>query len=108
MAYAIPSLNFKGNNEDNIKEEIIEPIEIMFVEKEQPKEIEYNGPYYIKVNRKANVVTVYGQDENGDFTIPIKAMTCSVGTKNRTPLGITQTTNKNNFFNVKTSSVEIV
>lgn len=40
-----------------------------------------NGkPYYIKVNYLANVVTVYGLDENGAYTVPIKAMVCSTGT----------------------------
>lgn len=39
-----------------------------------------NGrPYYITVNRAANVVTVYGLDRNGCYTVPVKAMICSVG-----------------------------
>ena len=39
-----------------------------------------NGrPYYITVNRTANVVTVYGLDGNGYYTVPVKAMVCSVG-----------------------------
>lgn len=39
-----------------------------------------NGrPYYITVNRAANVVTVYGLDGNGYYTVPVKAMICSVG-----------------------------
>ncbi len=36
--------------------------------------------YYIKVNIKANVVTVYKKDSEGKYTIPLKAMLCSVGT----------------------------
>ncbi len=45
-----------------------------------PEEIElYDGEYYIKVNYEANVVTVYQKDEQGDYTIPIKAMICSTG-----------------------------
>lgn len=36
--------------------------------------------YYIKVNNSANVVTVYTQDENGEYTVPVKAMVCSTGT----------------------------
>lgn len=36
--------------------------------------------YYIKVNYKANVVTVYSKDETGNYTVPCKAMTCSTGT----------------------------
>ena len=35
--------------------------------------------YYIKVNLAANTVTIYGQDENEEYTKPIKAMICSVG-----------------------------
>jgi lipoprotein-anchoring transpeptidase ErfK/SrfK len=39
-----------------------------------------NGyPYYIKVNYVANVVTVYGKDANGNYTVPVKAMICSTG-----------------------------
>jgi hypothetical protein len=36
--------------------------------------------YYIKVNYGANTVTVYQKDENGDYTIPVRAMVCSCGT----------------------------
>lgn len=36
-------------------------------------------PYYIKVNYGAQVVTIYTQDENGEYTIPYKAMVCSTG-----------------------------
>lgn len=44
-------------------------------------------PYYIKVNRKQNCVTVYGLDSKGKYTVPVKAMTCSVGVNNATPTG---------------------
>ena len=48
-----------------------------------------NGqPYYIMVNRKMNTVTVYGLDENGCYSVPVRAMVCSVGTPDRaTPTG---------------------
>ena len=36
--------------------------------------------YYIKVNYKAQVVTVYTKDEKGKYTKPVKAMVCSTGT----------------------------
>lgn len=36
-----------------------------------------SNPYYIKVNYGAQVVTIYKQDENGEYTIPYKAMVCS-------------------------------
>lgn len=52
-------------------------------------------PYYIKVNRLANCVTVYKQDENGKYTVPIKAMICSVGKNiNSTPKGVFKTSAK--------------
>lgn len=51
-------------------------------------------PYYIKVNRQANCVTVYTLDENGNYTVPVKAMVCSVGLDDETPLGVFQTSDK--------------
>lgn len=36
-------------------------------------------PYYIKVNRAMCTVTVYGIDENGAYSIPVRAFVCSVG-----------------------------
>lgn len=45
------------------------------------------SPYYIKVNRQQNVVTIYEKDENGEYTKPVKAMTCSTGANNATPTG---------------------
>ena len=44
---------------------------------ETPKKQEI--PYYIKVNNTANVVTVYKKDSNGKYTVPVKAMICSIG-----------------------------
>lgn len=48
-----------------------------------------NGrPYYIMVNRTANTVTIYGLDAQGYYTVPVKAMVCSVGRDGRrTPSG---------------------
>lgn len=51
-------------------------------------------PYYIKVNRKANCVTVYTYDDNGKYTVPVKAMVCSVGKNNGTPTGVFRTQGK--------------
>lgn len=55
-------------------------------------------PYMIMVNRAANCITVYGKDEAGKFTIPVKAITVSCG-KNvgDTPLGTYQTINEYNW-----------
>ena len=36
-------------------------------------------PYLIKVNRAMNCVTVYIQDDDGNYTVPYKAMVCSTG-----------------------------
>ena len=38
-----------------------------------------NHPYMIRVNRSLNCVTVYTQDEYGNYSIPVKAMVCSTG-----------------------------
>ena len=45
------------------------------------------NPYYIKVNRKENCVTVYTYDQNGNYTIPVRAMVCSSGENNGTITG---------------------
>lgn len=47
--------------------------------KEESKNIQNQISYYIKVNRSANTVTVYTQDENGNYTIPVRSMVCSTG-----------------------------
>jgi hypothetical protein len=46
-------------------------------------------PYYIKVNKQQNVVTVYKKDKKGEYTVPYKAFTCSTGVD--TPLGVYKT-----------------
>lgn len=49
--------------------------------------------YYIKVNNQANVVTIYKKDANGKYTIPYKAMVCSIGTATPTD-GVYRTSDK--------------
>jgi len=51
-------------------------------------------PYYIKINRQQNCVTIYKKDSKGQYTVPVKAMTCSVGVNNATPLGTFTMSNK--------------
>ena len=51
-------------------------------------------PYYIKVNRLMNTVTVYAKDEAGAYTVPVKAMVCSCGLNDGTPLGTYKTSTK--------------
>ena len=58
------------------------------VEDTETEVVKIDAPYYIKVNRFANCVTVYGKDTNGDYTVPVKAMVCSVGLNGKTPLGV--------------------
>ncbi len=51
-------------------------------------------PYMVKVNRAANCATVYEKDADGNFTVPVKAITVSCGkdmASNSTPLGTYQT-----------------
>lgn len=43
------------------------------------------NPYYIKINKRMNTVTVYGLDDNDNYTVPVRAMVASTG--NATPLG---------------------
>lgn len=57
-----------------------------------------NGrPYYIKVNRQRNTVTVYTLDTDGYYTVPVKAMICSVGKNDGTPLGTFQTSDRHEW-----------
>ena len=50
-----------------------------------PKTITGDATYYIKINRKACTVTIYTKDEEGNYTVPYKAMVCSSG--NATTIG---------------------
>lgn len=43
--------------------------------------------YYLKVNRSQNCVTAYTFDENGEYTIPVRAMISSCGLNNGTITG---------------------
>lgn len=57
-----------------------------------PTSAKASSPYYIKVNKQQNCVTVYGKDKEGKYTVPVKAMTCSTGPD--TPLGTYNTLEK--------------
>lgn len=50
------------------------------------------NPYLIKINRVACTVTIYKQDNKGNYTVPVKAMLCSPGWE--TPLGTFKTPQK--------------
>lgn len=100
--------NNQGNNEGNNGQYISQLVVLDEAEEEltdtQKAALEYvpdpsvQKPYLIKVNRAANCVTVYGIDENGYYSIPVKAMVCSTG-KNvgDTPLGNGSITDKYTF-----------
>lgn len=47
---------------------------------DKENKIDLTPKYYIKVNYKAQVVTIYTKDKNGKYTKPVKAMVCSTGT----------------------------
>lgn len=51
-------------------------------------------PYYIKINRKQNCITVYTLDASGEYTVPYRAMICSTGLYNATPRGVFQLSTK--------------
>ena len=51
-------------------------------------------PYYIRINRRQNCITVYTPDEDGEYTVPYKAMICSTGLYNATPRGTYQISTK--------------
>lgn len=52
-------------------------------------------PYLVTVNRACCCVTVYTTDEAGNYTVPVKAMCCSVGREGHgTPLGFFYTTDR--------------
>ena len=51
-------------------------------------------PYYIRINRQQNCITVYTMDAAGDYTVPYKAMICSTGLYNATPRGVYQISTK--------------
>lgn len=50
-----------------------------------------DAPYLFKVNRTQNIVIAYSKDANGEYTVPAKAMVCSVGMDGKTPTGTFQT-----------------
>ncbi|MGN0476904.1 MAG: L,D-transpeptidase family protein [Ruminococcus sp.] len=43
--------------------------------------------YSVDVNRLKNCVTVYTYDKNGEYTVPVRAMICSCGDGDKTPIG---------------------
>ena len=48
-------------------------------ENDEDKNQDNTPKYYVKVNYGAQVVTIYGKDEDNNYTVPVKAMVCSTG-----------------------------
>lgn len=57
----------------------------------QTQAVKNASPYLFKVNRTQNIVIAYSKDANGEYTVPAKAMVCSVGMDGKTPTGTFQT-----------------
>lgn len=53
-------------------------------------------PYKIMVNRLQNCITIYTLDEDGQYTVPYKAMICSTG-GSKTPMGTFKISSKYTF-----------
>lgn len=75
----------------------VQYLDIEVPENDQAEEKEdYNGddledngyPYAIKINRQENIVTIYTLDATGYYTVPVRAMRCSVSPDGETPLGL--------------------
>ena len=96
----------EGNPDYNVEDDLVEGIlteemldqmaeeetteeEEATTEEEKEKDPTANlKKYYIKVNRRTNVITVYTYDEKGNYTKPVKAFVCSVGkSSSPTPTG---------------------
>jgi hypothetical protein len=69
---------------------------------DMPERDTYNGydlcdngsTYAVKINRKMNIVTIYALDEDGYYTVPVKAMCCSVSADDTTPVGLFETSDR--------------
>ena len=57
-----------------------------------PAAVNTDYPYYIRINRALNCVTVYTVGDDGQYSVPYKAFVCSTG--DATPLGTYNTTAK--------------
>lgn len=56
--------------------------------------LQTSSPYLLCVNRTQNLVTVYKKDSAGQYTVPYRAMVCSVGLSGNTPCGTFATTDR--------------
>ena len=49
--------------------------------RDRPTPVPTPVPYAITVDVRNQVTIVYGLDENGEYTVPVKQMVCSTGMK---------------------------
>ena len=75
-----------ATDEQETTENVVESETEVDTESEETQDSENLLPYKIMINRLANCVTIYVPDENGEYTVPYKAMICSTGGEN-TPAG---------------------
>lgn len=55
-------------------------------------------PYLVAVNRACCTTTVYGKDSSGNYTVPVKAIVCSVGKEgHETPTGRFTTSDRHDW-----------
>lgn len=76
----IMTVELENQNTENIESQnnISEPQNTNTSTITKPKKVD--PTYYIKVNNQVNVVTAYKKDKAGKYTVPVKAMICSIGT----------------------------
>lgn len=75
------------NKSNDVQEQTTQAREVNWIVDKEPESTEVNYtapagvelPYYIKVNRAANCVTVYGIDAEGNYSIPVRAFAASCG-----------------------------
>ncbi len=71
-----------------------EEVDLLCPEEDYVAPADNGCPYYVRVNREQNVVTIYALDEKGYYSVPIKAFLCSVGAKGATPTGTFYTSDR--------------
>lgn len=85
----VPDKTYYNNDSGESDVQILENTRSHTME-EVPSFKYYSGEnrYMVKVNRQMNYITIYTYDADGNYTIPVKSMVCSVGREGHyTPMG---------------------
>lgn len=92
--HTVEKLNPEKNEERQEPEDHMYPAATEELQPKDPDDSRQYGesdqeamPYFIRINRKQNCITVYSADQNGEYKVPYKAMICSTGLYNATPRG---------------------